>query len=227
MDLKFLKTIKDKIYSFNQFERDQWVASQARGILPGAKVLDVGAGPCRYKHYFSHCVYKAHDFAKTPGQTYGELDYISDILNIPTPDRFFDAIICTEVLEHVPDPAGAVKEFFRILAPKGKLILTAPLGSGLHQEPYHYYGGFTPHWYRHVLEENGFTGVRVEPNKRFFKMYGQETIRFVNYIKDINLVLYLLFLPLKILIPIIAHLVDDHDKEAKFVVGYHVTARRK
>lgn len=222
-----LNKIKRRIYNFNQFERDQWVAHQANRIQKGAKVLDVGAGPCRYKHHFSHCIYKAHDFAKTPGQKYGELDYVSDIVNIPVPDGSFDTIVCTEVLEHVPDPVAAVKEFSRILVPNGKLILTAPLGSGLHQEPFHYYGGFTPHWYRHALEESEFTEVTIESNNGFFKMYGQETMRFVNYLKEINIVLYLLFFPLKIFIPILAHFIDHYDREAKFVAGYHVTAKRK
>ena len=38
----------------------------------------------------------------------------------------FDLILCTEVLEHIPDPVAAMKELFRILKPGGRLILSTP-----------------------------------------------------------------------------------------------------
>jgi Methylase involved in ubiquinone/menaquinone biosynthesis len=43
-----------------------------------------------------------------------KLDIVSDILSIPLPDHSVDAIMCTEVLEHIPDPLGAIKEFSRL-----------------------------------------------------------------------------------------------------------------
>ena len=39
------------------------------------------------------------------------LDIISDITSIPITDNSFDAIMCVEVFEHIPEPAKAVKEF--------------------------------------------------------------------------------------------------------------------
>src|SRR5258708_19124467 len=72
------------------------------------------------------------------------MDVVSEAHAIPVCDASFDAIVCTEVLEHVPEPIAVVREFGRIVAPGGRLILTAPLGSGIHQEPYHFYGGVNP-----------------------------------------------------------------------------------
>jgi 2-polyprenyl-3-methyl-5-hydroxy-6-metoxy-1,4-benzoquinol methylase len=34
------------------------------------------------------------------------LDYVSNILNLPVPDGSFDTFLCTEVLEHVPEPGS-------------------------------------------------------------------------------------------------------------------------
>ena len=34
-------------------------------------------------------------------------------------------------------------------------FITAPLGSGLHQLPFHFYGGYTPEWYRRFTKEAG------------------------------------------------------------------------
>jgi len=54
------------------------------------------------------------------------LDIVSDITSISVDDESFDCILCTEVLEHVPDAVAAIREFSRILKPGGILIITAP-----------------------------------------------------------------------------------------------------
>jgi SAM-dependent methyltransferase len=172
-----------RIYSFNQTERDLWVAEQAAAVPAGSRVLDVGAGSCRYRDLFHHCEYQTQDFARLPpaelgiGLAYGRIDYVSDILAIPVLDGSFDVVLCTEVLEHVPEPILAVREFARILRPGGRLLLTTPLGSGLHQEPYHFYGGYTPYWFDKHLREAGFSQLTIQANGGFFKHYGQESQR--------------------------------------------------
>jgi SAM-dependent methyltransferase len=40
-------------------------------------------------------------------------------------DRF-DVVWCSEVIEHLRDPAGAIKEFRRVARPGGRLVLTTP-----------------------------------------------------------------------------------------------------
>lgn len=120
---------------FNERGRDRWVLEQARAVAPGSRILDVGAGSGPYRHLFDHCAYRAHDFGQESSTEYTDLDFVSDILSIPAPDGAFDALLCTEVLEHVPQPIAALGEMHRLLRPGGTLLLTAPLGSVLHQEP--------------------------------------------------------------------------------------------
>src|SRR5262245_31626356 len=136
-------------FGYNTHLRRAWVRKQAEKIPSGARILDVGAGIGQYRGLFAHCRYEAPDFGQEPGTvgSYTAMDYVSYICAIPVEDGSFDVVLCTEVLEHVPDPGRAVLEMARILRPGGTLLLTAPLGSILHQEPYHYYGGYTPHWY--------------------------------------------------------------------------------
>lgn len=166
--------------------RYKWMKQKSKQTKKGAKVLDVGAGMCPYRHLFTHCNYVTHDFAKYHGTKkgpaadewqYGNIDIISDIAHIPVKDNTFDTIICTEVFEHIPEPIKALREFGRILKPKGKLLLSAPLSSGLHQEPYHYYGGFTPHFYKLYLKKFGFTNIIIKPEGGFFTHLGQELYR--------------------------------------------------
>jgi len=237
---KFTPSWLKRIYRFNQHGRDLWVKSQAAKIPEGSRVLDVGAGSAPYRNLFAHCEYKTHDFAKLESEQlldksgYSGIDYVSDILSIPVRDASFDAILCTEVLEHVPRPIDATHELARILKPGGKLILTAPLGSGLHQEPFHFYGGYTPHWYKKFLPEAGFENIVVEPSGGFFKHYGQESVRFVllsapwrNKKNLVWLPLWIFIAPwLALLTPLLGYILDYLDDDKAFTVEYHVTAVR-
>jgi len=230
----------NKIWRFNQNDRDRWVALQSAAIERGSLVLDAGAGSCPYREYFVHCEYKTHDFSLLhPEQVmenkgYGKIDYISDIISIPVEDTSFDVVLCTEVLEHVAEPILVVKEFARILKPGGKLLLTAPLGSGLHQEPYHYYGGYTPYWYHRHLGEAGFDDIQIEANSGFFRLYGQESIRFSMLLapwrgmKELFMLpVWLLLLPwLFIACPLLCYFLDPLDRGINFTAGYFVTAVR-
>jgi SAM-dependent methyltransferase len=54
---------------------------------------------------------------------YGRLDIVGDIASIDQPDSSFDAVMCVEVLEHLPDPIQAIREFSRLLKQDGHLIV--------------------------------------------------------------------------------------------------------
>lgn len=239
--MKFFKT--KRLFAFNELDRDAWVARQASRVPAGASVLDIGAGSCPYEPLFEHCRYETQDFKSLKGEQlnlgqYGRIDYICDATDIPVSNASFDVVLCTEVLEHVPEPIRVLKEIARILKPGGKLIMTAPLGSGIHQEPYHFYGGYTPFWYQRFLSEAGFENLSVEPNAGFFKFFSQESLRFLKLSRPFRLrlggvstllwaPLWLIFLPiLGFFIPVVCSLLDRFDAERRFTVGYHVTATR-
>jgi SAM-dependent methyltransferase len=62
-----------------------------------------------------------------------------DITAIDYPDKRFDLIICSHVLEHVPDDRLAIKELFRVLKTNGTAILQVPISGSLQQtveDPY-------------------------------------------------------------------------------------------
>ena len=217
--------------------RDAWIAAKAKTVKSGSRLLDAGAGQSPYRYLFSHCDYKTQDFAQYQGTTsgtqvetwqYSSLDYVSDITAIPVPDGSFDVVLCTEVLEHVPRPIEALQELARVLAPGGRLLLTAPLSSGLHQQPFHYYGGFSPHFYNKFLSEFGLEIIEITPVGGLMKHVGQEIYR-VGLVLEKNapgklsaLMKYILmcFLP-----RFLAKL-DDAVFVEEFTVGYLVEARK-
>ena len=227
------------LVGFNQANRDRWVAGVAERLPARTRVLDVGAGTCPYRALFSHCDYRTHDFCAYDGTTdgllrdewaYGEIDYVSDVSSIPVPDGSFDAVLCTEVLEHVPDPVAALRELGRITAPGGRLFLSAPLGSGLHQEPHHYYGGFTPHFYRRFLPESGFEIETIAANGGFFRHLLQEVNRAADVIELRSAygrrhpVRFGVRLVARVLAPAWLSRLDDRVPVEEFTVGYHVEA---
>jgi SAM-dependent methyltransferase len=61
-------------------------------------------------------------------------DLVADITsyNNNIPDSHFDALMCTEVLEHVVDPFAAIRELRRILKTGGYILFTTPLNARIH-----------------------------------------------------------------------------------------------
>jgi SAM-dependent methyltransferase len=163
---RLITTDQEQLRHPEAWARDRWVKTQAEKSPVGSWVLDAGAGASKYRPFFAHCRYETQDFCRYEGPLvkYAEpVTYVCDITAIPLPSGCLDAILCTEVIEHVADPMAVVTEFARLLKPGGTLWLTSPLLSHLHMEPYHYYGGFTHYWYRHWLPRRGFTIDSVTP----------------------------------------------------------------
>jgi SAM-dependent methyltransferase len=50
-----------------------------------------------------------------------------DMMDIPFKDNYFDVILCSHVLEHVPDANKAMSELYRVLKPNGWAILQVPI----------------------------------------------------------------------------------------------------
>lgn len=230
-----------KLAHFNQRQRDGWVAKIAKQLPRGTHVLDVGAGEARYRTLFAHCEYKTQDFGEYTGTTtgnmreewsYTKLDYISDASAIPVEDSSFDVILCTEVLEHVPEPILVVKEISRILRPGGHAYISAPLGSGLHQQPYHFYGGFTPYFYERFFTQFGCRIIAIEANGNFFRLLLQEIDRATSYVWARQA--FPRWHPARWLFRILAsHLVakwlvqlDERFPISEFTVGYHVEVEK-
>ena len=171
----------------NAATRDAWVAQALAALPPGARLLDAGAGECQYKKHCGHLKYVAQDIAVYDGKgdaglqtgswDFSQIDIVSDILKIPEPDASFDAVLCTEVLEHLPDPVRALDEMARLLRPGGMFVITAPFWSLTHFAPYHYATGFNRYFYESHLERLGFDIVEMTPNGNFFECVGQELRR--------------------------------------------------
>lgn len=180
MNFKLIGTTTDEV-------RINWVIKQLKALDDGIRILDAGAGELRFKPHCCHLQYAAQDFAQYDGGGDGaglqtgkwdntQLDFVSDITLIPVDDASFDAILCTEVFEHIPDAIAAIREFQRILKPGGTLLITAPFNSLTHFAPYHFCG-YNRYWYMHHLPLMGLEIDEIEPNGSWFAFVAQELRR--------------------------------------------------
>lgn len=100
-----------------------------------AKVLDVGCGKRPYRMYLDPrrvTIYVGIDSDPTSD---ADLLVSGAQHGWPFQNQTFDAIICTEVLEHVHDPQVFIGELSRVLKPGGLLILSVPFIFNMHGEP--------------------------------------------------------------------------------------------
>jgi SAM-dependent methyltransferase len=86
-------------------------------------VLDVGGRIQPYRPLLAERVrrYVALDLRRTP-----LVNLVARGEQIPLVSNCFDLVICTQVLEYVPEPAVVIAEMRRVLRPGGCLILSVP-----------------------------------------------------------------------------------------------------
>ncbi|HEX7165806.1 MAG TPA: methyltransferase domain-containing protein [Acidimicrobiales bacterium] len=115
-------------------------------VASGQRVLDVGAGAGR--HAFEALRRGAHvaavdlddaslkdvgamvaglyDAGDLSPETSGAVCIKGSALDLPFPDASFDRAIAAEVMEHIPDDEGAIRELARVVRPGGRVAITVP-----------------------------------------------------------------------------------------------------
>ena len=114
------------------------------GLRDGQRLLDLGCGEGRhsilaYLHAkvsvvaldishedLSTAVTRLADFEDADDDARRMLPCQASGLNLPFADHTFDVIVCSEVLEHVPDYQRVLAEIRRVLKPGGQLAVSVP-----------------------------------------------------------------------------------------------------
>ena len=171
----------DKTYYWDEFTAD----IQAN-VSSGSIVLDAGAGDCHWKTIFSPDVkYLGMDLGVGDENCdYSMLNIQGDLREIPLESESIDAIICIQVLEHLPEPWKVIAEFSRILKPGGKLFLSCPQGAEQHQVPYDFFR-YTPFGLKSLLETNNFEIKWIKPQLGNFNRISYDFVQSVRRLPDI------------------------------------------
>lgn len=115
------------------------------------RTLDIGAQTGPYAAFFPNRV--AIDLQARPG-----IQVVTDAQRLAFRDESFTVVLCTEVLEHLPEPQAAIDEMFRVLTPGGRLLLTTRFLFPIHDAPHDYFR-FTKYGLRHLLRR--FDGLEI------------------------------------------------------------------
>jgi glycosyltransferase involved in cell wall biosynthesis len=138
----------------------EFVAAAAASLPEGSRIADVGAGSAPFRELFSHADYLTVDRAQSLHGDASNFDVVASAEAIPLDSESLDAVLCTQVLEHLPEPEQALSEFCRLLRPGGRLFLTAPLVWEEHEKPYDFFR-YTRSGLEHLLGKAGFEQIEL------------------------------------------------------------------
>ena len=114
-------------------------------VRPGNRILDIGCGSgrhtCEAYRLNDVCVTGADLNPRDLREARGRLAFhdelgehgggswnlsAADVTRLPFADACFDLVICSEVLEHIPDHQKAMQEIIRVLKPSHPLVVSVP-----------------------------------------------------------------------------------------------------
>lgn len=135
-----------------------------RGLLQGlaeflpqmqGRVLDVGCGQKPYRMLVPASEYLGVDIDSEVTRRLGIADLFYDGQKLPFADATFDAVLCSQVLEHVFTPDEFLREIRRVLRPGGVLLLATPFAWDEHEQP-HDFGRYSSFGLRALIERADF-----------------------------------------------------------------------
>lgn len=160
--------IRSLDYSLRRHYVDQFHFRHVAEFPAGSMVLDLGGNRVSKRGLFDieafglHVVYTDVSTAKKPHVQ-------ANAAWLPFPRGVFDGVICSELLEHVPDPRVVLAEAHRVLKRQGRLLVCIPFLSRIHGDP-HDYGRYTDSFLRETLERIGFRDVVIERQGLFWSV---------------------------------------------------------
>lgn len=134
-------------------------------------VLDAGAGKAPYKKHFAHAKYESADFCEVNKPYYDSLTHVCSLESIPVEDSRYDAVILTQVLEHIPEPQVVLAELNLVTKSGGKLWLTVPLFYPEHEQPYDFFR-YTQFSLTRLCEQAGYELEEIEWLEGYFGTLG-------------------------------------------------------
>jgi SAM-dependent methyltransferase len=217
------------------------ISADLARLLPalGDSIADIGCGAQPFRDFIAPGVrYIGVDIADAEAQFgYRSPDtrYFQGE-RLPLDDGEVAHILCTETLEHVAKPAPFLAELARALRPHGQLLLTVPFAARWHFVP-HDYWRFTPSGLTSLLEQAGFSEIRVYARGGALAVAGYKVLGLVLLLLAgygcrgatglMARLLGALLLPLAAVAAVLGNLGLRYPGSAEDTLGYTVLARKE
>ena len=125
-------------------------------------VLDIGCGATPYRDLFINSLhYHGLEIDRPRNRSNPNVTFFYDGVSIPLDDLSYDAILCSQVLEHSFEPEMLLHESFRLLKPGGSLFISIPFIWPEHEQPYDSQR-FTLFGLQYRLNMTGFNHVKIK-----------------------------------------------------------------
>jgi SAM-dependent methyltransferase len=143
--------------------RDDFVEKAFDDLKERERLLDLGCGSRPFRRVYDNLVaysvgvdvpFSPHELGDVQVYAYGT--------SLPFCDASFNVVLCTEVMEHVPEPEKLLREVNRVLRPGGLLILTTPFLVPLHEPPYDFYR-YTLYGLKYLCDKAGLSVQHINP----------------------------------------------------------------
>ncbi|HWH45333.1 MAG TPA: methyltransferase domain-containing protein, partial [Thermoleophilaceae bacterium] len=148
---------------------------------------------------------------------------VGSAYELPVEDGSFDTVLCTAVLEHLEEPAAALREARRVLRGGGVAIYTVPFIWHVHEAPRDFFR-YSRYGIEHLFGEAGFEIEELRPLSGFWVTFGTMLAYYLHTRRrgPIRFRLY----PL-ITRPLLAaaYRLDRHDPDESWTWAYLVVAR--
>lgn len=138
----------------NYFLTADWIENLSSSDV----LLDLGSGPLTNSPLFRNL----DTVIYVDGAQFEGINIVCDFTKfLPVKDSSIDAILCSNVLEHLPEPQTVFNEIERILKPGGQCLVLVPFMIKLHQEPYDFHR-YTKHALKRYSERSGLNVDQIE-----------------------------------------------------------------
>ena len=171
-------------YSLRRYFVDDFYFRHVPNLVAGSRVLDLGGNKILKRGYFDieqydlSVIYSNLSRDKNP-DVQGDADQLS------FQDNCFDALICSELLEHVADPPTVLRETHRVLKRGGTLMICVPFLYPIHGDPEDF-GRYTDSYWKATLDTTGFRIINIERQGAFWSVLSDMLRELVVYMAGLG-----------------------------------------
>jgi SAM-dependent methyltransferase len=154
----------DLAYSLRRHWVDEFLARELAALPDSARLLDVGGYRVAHKGRLDPGALK---LTRVTANLAPEKrpHVLADALSLPFAPASFDAVLVSEVLEHLADARAALAQIARVLKPGGRLLITVPFLYPIHADPHDHERCTDVEW-RARLAATGFAVTSIEAQGR-------------------------------------------------------------